>query len=62
MCLKNDIPKAPPPPPPPPEEAMFQPGAEEDVDSLDIDGGAKNGKKALTTDRANTGLNIPTGV
>ena len=62
MCIGSKPPKAPPPLPPPKEDAVFQPGSAADLDSLSISGGAKDGKKSLTTDRARTGLSIPSGV
>lgn len=62
MCLGNNIPDAPPPPPPPPETPTFQPGSELDTDSLDASPASKKGKTALTTNRVDTGLGIPTGI
>ena len=62
MCLGSDVPAAPPPLPPPPPTPVFLAGASNDPDVVSAGKAAKKGKDALTTQKVDSGLGIPTGV
>lgn len=61
MCLGNDVPEAPPPLPPPDPTPVFLAGSPEDPDVMNNEGAKKKGKDALTTQKIDSGLGIPTG-
>lgn len=62
MCFGADVPDAPPPLPPPAATPVFLAGSSTDPDVVSAGTAAKKGKDALTTQKVDSGLGIPTGV